>query len=464
MVDLVRPEYGEMWASQGEKVAPTQTKMELGWVQEMLPFQWQNFLENRQDSALSYLLQKGVPEYSASQEYIAQKSIVLYQGVVYMATQTVAGVVPSTPASWKRVSTISDNSGVVTIAGGGTGATTATLARTNLGLGTAATLNADVLVQKDVEGNFTAGIITASLAGNATTADKLKTTRTIQLTGAASSTPASFDGSANISITTTALDATSLTAGTVPVDALGNAVTKTSETGSARLPSGTTAQQDSPAEEAFFRYNRTTKLPEFYDGVSWKSLSGLNTGNFVQKTSSVGAAILPEGPVEDRPATLPDGGLLRANNTAGDYFFEIRNRSSSLWDALATRPWTTTFVAQQLSNFGAYTIVYPNGGSAGAPANAEALGRYEVPNPFPGKPVICSAEILVGGKWSETGWVFTGASSHGVYASLFDGKIVTQVGNYVAAGGVFSGCPNPAIVGSFGTPSPVRVKVWRIGE
>ena len=52
--------------------------------------------------------------------------------------------------------------------------------------------------------------------GNSTTADKLKTPRSIALTGGATGTATNFDGSANISIPVTGLNATNLTAGTVP--------------------------------------------------------------------------------------------------------------------------------------------------------------------------------------------------------------------------------------------------------
>lgn len=226
MADLARPDYGTPWASEGEIVAPVQNKMELGWVQEMMPFQWENYLQNRQDGALLYLLQKGIPEYSATQEYIAQKSAVLYMGDIYVATQTGTGVLPTVAASWKRLSASTDASGAVTISGGGTGATTAEGARTNLGLGTASLLSADVVVQKDGNGNFSAGTITASLAGNATSSDKWKTARTINITGAATSDIKSMDGTVNTTLTVSTLDATKLT-GVATVNTTGNSATAT---------------------------------------------------------------------------------------------------------------------------------------------------------------------------------------------------------------------------------------------
>ncbi|BCD61755.1 phage tail fiber protein [Nitratiruptor phage NrS-5] len=64
--------------------------------------------------------------------------------------------------------------------------------------------SANTIVQRDANGNFSAGTITASLNGNASTATKLKTTRTIALSGDVSGS-ASFDGSGNVTISTTVI-------------------------------------------------------------------------------------------------------------------------------------------------------------------------------------------------------------------------------------------------------------------
>jgi hypothetical protein len=70
-------------------------------------------------------------------------------------------------------------------------ATTATSANT-----------ASAIVARDASGNFTAGTITAALSGNATTATTLQTARTITLSGDVGGS-ASFNGSADVTITTT---------------------------------------------------------------------------------------------------------------------------------------------------------------------------------------------------------------------------------------------------------------------
>ena len=92
------------------------------------------------------------------------------------------------------------------------------------------------IVARDASGNFSAGTITASLTGNASTASTLQTSRTIGLTGDVSGS-ASFNGSADINITAT-IAANSVALGT---DTTGNylATLTTSSTGLTVANSGT---------------------------------------------------------------------------------------------------------------------------------------------------------------------------------------------------------------------------------
>lgn len=65
----------------------------------------------------------------------------------------------------------------------------------------AATSNntASTIVKRDASGNFNAGTITAALSGNATTATTWQTARNLSLTGDATATLSSVDGSSNVS-------------------------------------------------------------------------------------------------------------------------------------------------------------------------------------------------------------------------------------------------------------------------
>jgi hypothetical protein len=55
-------------------------------------------------------------------------------------------------------------------------------------------------------------------------------------------------------------------------------VEKTSNTGSAVLPKGTTAQRDASPQSGFLRFNTTTGAPEIYNGSAWGSVGGGATG------------------------------------------------------------------------------------------------------------------------------------------------------------------------------------------
>lgn len=68
---------------------------------------------------------------------------------------------------------------------------------------TASANTASTIVARDGSGNFSAGTITAALSGNASTATKWETTRTITLTGGVTSSATNIDGSGNVSIATT---------------------------------------------------------------------------------------------------------------------------------------------------------------------------------------------------------------------------------------------------------------------
>lgn len=167
-MEFLRKEYGKVWANAGEVISPSSAKIDSGWVLEMMPYQWENWLTNRQDEAISYILQKGIPEYLATQEYIANKSVVTYNGNLYIATSNVTGVLPTVTTSWKRINIISDSNGVVSVLGGGTGATTASGARLNLGLGTISTSSAPTtngIVVKDGADSLISRIITGT-SGN----------------------------------------------------------------------------------------------------------------------------------------------------------------------------------------------------------------------------------------------------------------------------------------------------------
>jgi hypothetical protein len=120
------------------------------------------------------------------------------------------------------------------VASGGTGATTlngltftgeniTNLNASNIALGTlanarttaSASNGASTIVARDASGNFSANTITASLTGTAANATVLQTARTIALQDGVTGTATSFDGSTNISIPVTAINASVINIGTL---------------------------------------------------------------------------------------------------------------------------------------------------------------------------------------------------------------------------------------------------------
>jgi phage-related tail fiber protein len=120
------------------------------------------------------------------------------------------------------------------ISGSGSTAITTTLATVNSNVGSFGSTSAIPILTVDAKGRITAVSNSASIA--ATTAATLATARTIALSGAATGTATSFNGSANITIPVTALNADNLSSGTVPsarltgtygISVTGNAATAT---------------------------------------------------------------------------------------------------------------------------------------------------------------------------------------------------------------------------------------------
>ncbi|MAX51270.1 MAG: hypothetical protein CMH22_05330 [Methylophaga sp.] len=84
-----------IWAAGGEAVEPSNSKKLQGWVAEIPPFQFENWLQNRNDRALAHIIQMGIPEWDANTEYQANQSYVQDEdGEVYRATETHTGVNP----------------------------------------------------------------------------------------------------------------------------------------------------------------------------------------------------------------------------------------------------------------------------------------------------------------------------------------------------------------------------------
>nr|WP_315539518.1 hypothetical protein [uncultured Comamonas sp.] len=200
--------------------------------------------------------------------------------------------------------------------------------------------------------------------------------------------------------------------------------------------------------------------------------------NAVQRTAATGAALLPEGTNAQRPATgsIPAGAFVARGSTqdGADYKGEFWDRVAATWKVIADRTWVgqqitaavnsvKDWVDQQVG----FAIIYPNGGTAAAPANAAVNSRYVSGNPFGSSHVICVPELFYNGIWADPGWdgnSGTGNASYGARATqLSNNEIILQTGiSALIIASNLTGGGHAAPVGAAVFSVPMRVKIWKL--
>ena len=107
MAKITKPDMTYVWASGGSKTAPSNVKIQTGWIVEKPEFEKMNWVQNRQDDSLAYIFQMGVPEWDSAVEYqysATYKSYVQRNGLVYKALQVGTNKDPTTqPTYWELV-------------------------------------------------------------------------------------------------------------------------------------------------------------------------------------------------------------------------------------------------------------------------------------------------------------------------------------------------------------------------
>jgi len=69
MAFRVKPDFSAVWASLGDNTKPVDSYITNGWESVKPPRQYFNWIDNRQDSAIAYLYQSGIPEWDALTDY-----------------------------------------------------------------------------------------------------------------------------------------------------------------------------------------------------------------------------------------------------------------------------------------------------------------------------------------------------------------------------------------------------------
>lgn len=95
---FTKPQFNSVWASTGARLTPDSAKISQGWVVEIPPHEFDNWMQNRQDALLAHLNQLGIPQWDNTVEYQAGKSYVqgTTTGIVYKALTTHSNVNPET--------------------------------------------------------------------------------------------------------------------------------------------------------------------------------------------------------------------------------------------------------------------------------------------------------------------------------------------------------------------------------
>lgn len=84
-----KPNVNTIWAETGEVIEPAVAKVAQGWIEEIPDFEFENWLQNRQDQFNAHVNQFGIPVWDSTTEYIENKSYVQgSDGEIYRAKTT----------------------------------------------------------------------------------------------------------------------------------------------------------------------------------------------------------------------------------------------------------------------------------------------------------------------------------------------------------------------------------------
>lgn len=74
MAEINLPDLSLLWASAGDILQPSDSKIQQGWQAEIPPRQWFNWLDNRQDEAITHIVQKGISVWNDKITYYSNTS------------------------------------------------------------------------------------------------------------------------------------------------------------------------------------------------------------------------------------------------------------------------------------------------------------------------------------------------------------------------------------------------------
>lgn len=203
----------------------------------------------------------------------------------------------------------------------------------------------------------------------------------------------------------------------------------TSDAASAREAAQNASQTSVEINEAI----NTAQL-EIDQKVAEAAKSAADAENRVPMTGSTGYGLLPEGNDDQAGAVPSAGGAIRFNTQdPADYKLTYWDRVAKTVRTIASRAWVKAITDALEAAKPEYAFIYPNGGTAAAPANVVNDWRGVFNNPWPGHHITATVFLYTNGRWTESGWDGgTGAAvaSNGAKAGYdaTNDKVVIQTG------------------------------------
>ncbi|QDP60426.1 MAG: putative tail fiber protein [Prokaryotic dsDNA virus sp.] len=107
-----KPNVNNIWAATGEVISPATAKIAQGWIAEIPDYEFENWIQQRQDQFNAHINQYGIPVWDSVTEYIAGKSYVQgSDGEIYKAITTNTNKNPTvSSADWQRAFDTFDSS------------------------------------------------------------------------------------------------------------------------------------------------------------------------------------------------------------------------------------------------------------------------------------------------------------------------------------------------------------------
>ena len=83
---FTKPNVNNVWANAGDVISPAGAKINQGWIVEIPDYEFENWIQNRQDQFNAHVNQYGIVVWDNSTEYQAGRSYVQgSDGVVYLS-------------------------------------------------------------------------------------------------------------------------------------------------------------------------------------------------------------------------------------------------------------------------------------------------------------------------------------------------------------------------------------------